>query len=112
MTDVIKPVSRRRWVRRILLGALALLISTAIGRFAWWHYTYAQGQKERAAALTETEASDPRWRWEQIEEDREKVPDAENSVLVLKKFEDSAKQWDPKFETSRSTRHVSRPCTD
>src|SRR4051794_13470407 len=93
MTDGVKPVSRWRWVRRILFGTLALLISTAIGRLAWWHYTYAQGQKELAAALAETEASDPRWRWEQIEEDRLKVPDAENSIFVLKKFEESSKDW-------------------
>jgi hypothetical protein len=93
MNDVLKPFSRWRWVRRLLVGALALLIITAIGRFAWWHYTYAQGQKELAAAIAETEASDPRWRWEQIEEDWPEVPDAANSILLLNRFEESAQQW-------------------
>lgn len=89
-------IPSRRWARRFIVGIVFFLISTIVGRWIWWEYTYAQGEKELAAAIAETDASDPRWRWEQIEEDRAKVPDEENSILVLKKFDESIPAKDPK----------------
>jgi hypothetical protein len=95
---------RRRWWWRILIGLFTLLVTTVIGRWVWWERTRAQGEEELAAAIAETEAVDPRWRWEQIEEDRPKVPDEENSILVLKRFDESmsamdadqpGRRWDP-----------------
>jgi hypothetical protein len=43
----------------------------------------AEGKKELAAAIAETDALDPRWRWEQIQEDLTPILDAENSMLVI-----------------------------
>jgi hypothetical protein len=87
----IKP--RRRWWWRILIGIFTLLVTTVIGRWVWWERTRAHGEEELAAAIAETEAVDPRWRWEQLDEDWPKVPDEQNSILVLKRFDESAKLW-------------------
>ena len=85
----------RRWIRgrpwwqRITLGVLLSFVMFVVSRWLWWEYTYAKGEKELAAAIAETEAQDPRWRWEQLEADQEQVPDAENSILIVKKVEAS-----------------------
>jgi hypothetical protein len=76
----------RRWAIRIVGGVLLSFAIFVLGRWIWWEYTRAQGEKELAAAITETGALDSRWRWEQIEEDREQVPDEENSILVMKRY--------------------------
>lgn len=97
-------IPTRRWCLRVLIGLLLLVGGFVFSRWLWWEYTRAQGEKELATAIAETEASDPRWRWEQIEEDRPKIPDEENSILVLKQFDESlplnkpnqpGKKWDP-----------------
>jgi hypothetical protein len=40
-------------------------------------------------ALAEVEATDPEWRWEDIEAKRAKIPDEENSALVIVRLRDS-----------------------
>src|SRR5262245_20840418 len=42
-----------------------------------------------AQAVAETEAVDPEWRWEDVEAKRSKIPDAENSALVIVHLHDS-----------------------
>src|ERR1041385_2701774 len=40
-------------------------------------------------AVAETEATDPEWRWEQLEAKRAKIPDEQNSALVMLRLRDS-----------------------
>jgi hypothetical protein len=89
---------RRRWWQRIILSLLISFVVFVIGRWIAWEYTYAQGEKELADAIVETEKVDPRWRWEQIEADREQVPDEENSNLVVMKIDALRNKWNPGFQ--------------
>lgn len=84
----------RRWFRRIIVGVVMFLVTTFVGRWIWWERTRAEGEKELAAALAETDALDPRWRWEQIEEDRPEIPDAENSIFIVKQIDQSKEKSD------------------
>jgi hypothetical protein len=61
-----------------------------------WFYlerTAAEGKKQLAAAIAETDALDPRWRWEEIQEDLPSIPDGENSMRLIRQATDSLKGW-------------------
>jgi hypothetical protein len=78
------PQSRLEiWVRRYLLGFFVAVVLVLLGW--WWRaQTLArQADEELAVAVAETDALDPRWRWEHIEEDRQPLPDKRNSVDVI-----------------------------
>jgi hypothetical protein len=47
----------------------------------------AQGRRDLEVALAETDALDPRWRWEHLEEDRPDVPAERNSIPVVLKID-------------------------
>jgi hypothetical protein len=70
---------RRRWLRRLFVTLLILIgLPTAFYFYSSWSL-----QREIARAIAETDALDPRWRFEDMEADREPVPDAENSALHI-----------------------------
>jgi hypothetical protein len=81
------PPSRRstflRWVWRLALGVLVAVGLAALG---WWWQLERQAVEGRAdldAAHAETEALDPRWRWEQILEDRQPLPAEQDSAAII-----------------------------
>jgi hypothetical protein len=86
----------RKWLRRIAIGLAVLLLLSVLGSWIWYEYSRWQGKKELAVAIAETDAVDPRWRWEQLEEDKPQIADAENSIVVLSQFNDSLAGWNPK----------------
>jgi hypothetical protein len=73
-----------RWLRRGLI-ALSLLIGAAC-LLGWWYFEHlaAEGKAELAAAIAETDALDPDCRWDALEAKRPKIPDAENSIRVIR----------------------------
>jgi hypothetical protein len=83
----------RRWVRRITLSLLCLLIVFVVSAWVYLRWSAALGKAELAEALAETEALDPRWRWEQIEEDWPTVADQENAAIVLGEVGKAAGDW-------------------
>src|SRR5436190_4601416 len=96
MSSFSKVGKWRRRLRWAVWVALGLLILIAIGAGLTWYSlerTAAEGKKELAAAIAETDALDPRWRWEQIQEDLPPIPDAENSMRVISQVADSLKDW-------------------
>src|ERR1017187_8632847 len=73
---------RRRWWKgtKFVLGIVALLILGPIGIWWWSHHNMASAWDE---AVKEAELDLPRWRLMELEEDRPKIPDAENSALHM-----------------------------
>jgi hypothetical protein len=90
-----KPRRWRRWLVRVALGLGALVVFGVVALWLRLVWEQAQGRKELAEVIAEIEETDPRWRWEEIQGDLAPVPDAENSLLVVKKVVDSFGAWKP-----------------
>jgi len=74
------PVSSSRARRRWLVGFAALLVGAPVAYLAYDGYT---ARRELAAFRAQLDATDPGWRLADIEAARPRVPDAENSALVV-----------------------------
>lgn len=72
---------RRRWLRRLLV-ALLILVGLPTGYYFYANWSL---QSDIAQAIAETDALDPRWRYEDMEADSKTYPDAENSALHILK---------------------------
>ena len=90
--------TRRRWLRWIIRIAVVvgIIISITAG-LIWFHRDRiaAEGRKKLAATIAETDALDPRWRWEEIQEDLPAIPDNQNSIRIVSQVADSLQGWDP-----------------
>jgi hypothetical protein len=89
---VVRPRLRRRWWStgaKIVLG-VAVVGVLAFAGFWWW----SQRRLEAAwnEAVKEAELDLPRWRLMELEEDRPKIPDAENSALHIIALRDKGGQ--------------------
>jgi hypothetical protein len=74
---------KSRWVRRIVLG----VVLTVIGRTAWLvgerEWRRVRGERAFAAAAAQVEATDPNWRWGDLNTKRRQVPGDRNSAAVI-----------------------------
>lgn len=78
-TSLVAAPRRRRWPRRLLVVLLIFLgLPAAYYFFATWSL-----ERDIARALAETDALDPRWRFEDMQKDRASVADEENSALQV-----------------------------
>src|SRR5262245_55611964 len=77
---------RNRWVRRGLAGLLAGLALLAIGMFVDRHLTRQAGEERHAAITSHLDATDSRWRFDEIEADRSRPSDDRNSTRLLPQF--------------------------
>jgi hypothetical protein len=73
------PPRRRRWLRRTFLFLLIVIGSP----IAYYFYSSWSLQRDIERAIAETDALDPRWRWEDIEADRKEIAAAENSAGLV-----------------------------
>src|SRR5438270_6266138 len=71
---------RRRW--RIVAALFAVLIGGLVG--AWWYIVWAE-ERDFQAALAETDALDPGWRYADLDAARAKIPDESNGALQVLK---------------------------
>lgn len=82
-------VNETRWLLRVLMRlALLTLIFVALLITARFYYTWkAESDYEDAVQLTDQ--ADPRWRWDELEQQRRVIPDEQNgatAVLAASKF--------------------------
>lgn len=75
---VLSPPRRRR--KRFILF-MATLVAAALGAGAFW---LLRGHWELQDAIAEADRLDTGWRWDELEARREVLPDAENSMAVVK----------------------------
>src|SRR5438094_2224916 len=80
MTAALVALPRRRR-RTLLLAGLLLAVAGSFAGWQWRRYLALEAQLQDAIA--EVERADPRWRLEDIEADRARVPDAENSAPLI-----------------------------
>ncbi|MBO0700976.1 MAG: hypothetical protein J2P46_21455 [Zavarzinella sp.] len=76
-----------RWTRRIAIALIAGFGLVVAGTFYFRHTTRQAGEERLAAVIAELDATDPRWRLDDIEADRGYVPDDQNSALLVPKFQ-------------------------
>jgi hypothetical protein len=95
---------RNRWVRRLAIG-FGVMVVAAVA-FAIYHRyaTFAAGEERLAGVVADLDASDPRWRYADVELARGSLPDDENSALLVPKF--TAALAAPKLEATRPDRQL------
>jgi hypothetical protein len=99
MTEASPPAPPRklrvvwRWLGRVAL--LVVLVGVVWIAYLWWSLSTiaAAGQRELAGIVADLDATDPRWRWEDIA-DRPAVPDDQNALRVIAGFQDLYRGWD------------------
>jgi hypothetical protein len=75
------------WVGRVLLWGLLILGPAILWQWSVLERSSRVGFEELDKARAETDAQDPRWRWEQIDEDRPDVPEERNSLRITARLE-------------------------
>src|SRR5262245_41748624 len=87
---------RKRWVRRSLAGILIGIVLIIAGVYVDRYFTRRSGEKKNAAIVDHLDATDPRWRYEEIDADRGQLPDEQNGALLVPKFTAALAQ--PRFD--------------
>jgi hypothetical protein len=84
-TEPLIPTEPRKRFRRrrFAIITLGLLLLAAGGFYGRLTLRSANLDPELRVAIAEVEAADPRWQLEQIEADRAKIPDADNSAILI-----------------------------
>lgn len=78
-------MSTRKVIGRCLIGLILpalIVVPVGVNR---WHVDH-EGRKLRDAAVARIEATDPRWRWEDIEADLPVLRDQDNASLLVAEF--------------------------
>ena len=87
---------RRRWLWRLLgvlatVGALWLLWTIGEGEWLRW-----EGNRELAAAIAETNQSDPTWRLDDLNAERNRLPEGKNGAELVPRIKRLCpKDWGP-----------------
>jgi hypothetical protein len=68
----------RRW--RVALALLIVLIAGLVG--AWWYIVWAE-ERDFRAALVETDALDPGWRFADLQANRAAIPPDQNAAIAV-----------------------------
>ncbi len=112
-------MATRRLVRNCLFGAIlpAIVVVSVVGYR--WHVD-REGRLARDAVVARIEATDPRWRWEDIEADLPVLRDEDNASLLVAEFRnmvgmdrsfriDFRKEQYPRHPDSGARNHVPTP---
>jgi hypothetical protein len=77
---------RHRWVRRVGLGLIAVFLLVVAGFFALRYNMQRKGVKRMEGITAHLDATDPRWRLDDLDVDRGHLPDEQNSILLVPRF--------------------------
>src|SRR5262245_15616307 len=93
------PMLRNRWVRRAAIGLGVAVVAGAAYLVYSRYATRSEGEDRLAVIIAELDASDPNWRFAELEAARGHLPDQQNSALLVPKF--TAALRAPKLEAVR-----------
>jgi hypothetical protein len=77
------PVAGRSRRRRYALLAAGCCLALSAGAVGIFLYNLRSAEEELQAAFAEADRTDPRWRFADLLEDRQPIPDAQNPSLVV-----------------------------
>src|SRR5262245_53758103 len=77
---------RHRWVRRVGLGLTAVFVLVVAGFFALRYNMQRKGVKRMEAITAHLDATDPRWRLDDLDIARGHLPDDQNSTHLVPRF--------------------------
>src|SRR4051812_22880838 len=77
---------RNRWVRRVGLGLLSVFLLVVGGFFALRYNMHRKGVHRLNAITAHLDATDPRWRYDEIDADRGQLPDDQNGAALVPRF--------------------------
>jgi hypothetical protein len=90
---------RKRWIRRGVVGVGIGVVVLAVGFFGNRTLERRAGEQRYEVIVAQLDATDPRWRYDEIDADRGELPDGENSTLLIPKFRTALAN--PAFDTDR-----------
>jgi hypothetical protein len=79
-------MARSRWARRVGFGLVAGFVLVIATAFYFRQETRRAGDERLAAATAGLDATDPRWRLDEIGADRGSLPDDQNAALLVPRF--------------------------
>ena len=77
---------RNRWVRRVGLGLLATFLLVVSGFFVLRYNMHRKGVHRLETITAHLDATDPRWRYDDLDADRGQMPDDQNGALLVPRF--------------------------
>lgn len=83
-----------RWKRRVLLALVIFVVGVTVALWVTTQWMGAEGRSQLDRAIAAIEADDPRWRWEELLEDRPNPPRAENVYPLLESVGKLLVPWD------------------
>jgi hypothetical protein len=104
----------KRWLKRVVGAVVLVLVVRTVWLIGEREWRRAAGEKELAAAVAETEATDPDWRWEALSAKRRKPPAGKNGAEVIARIKNlvpkdadqlgNAKLWETPSSASPNAR--------
>ncbi|MBA4065685.1 MAG: hypothetical protein C0501_18600 [Isosphaera sp.] len=82
---------RKSWLRRTAVAVVVSLLVTTVWLVGKREWHRRAGNRDYAAAVAETEATDPAWRWDDIRAARKALPPERNSATVIAAVADLAR---------------------
>jgi hypothetical protein len=100
----------KRWLKRTLVAVVACLALRTVWLVGEREWKRAAGEREYAAAVAETEKSDPNWRWEALAANRQQPPADKNGATLIPRIgEATPKDWGQKLHDPEWEPILTRP---
>src|SRR5690242_16686436 len=88
----------KRWLKRTAGAVVLVLVLRTVWLVGEREWLRAEGEKQYAAAVAETERTDPDWRWDALSAKRPKPPAGKNGAELISRIRELIpKGWEQTF---------------
>ncbi len=105
---------RSRWLMRAVIAIFAIFILLIVWKIGEREWTRSVSNQELAAAIEETDRSDPDWRWEALNAKRPRPPEGRNGADLIRLIKNQMSEdwgkplfiqgWEPVRDIPANTR--------